>query len=104
MATSASGNLLVQDGKLSGVIDFGQLTIGDPACDLAVAWTLFRGKSREIFRKMLPLDPGTWARGRAWTLWKALIIASDLAGTNAIEGEQCWFIINEVLTDHRNSS
>ncbi|MCX6994702.1 MAG: aminoglycoside phosphotransferase family protein [Chlamydiae bacterium] len=98
------GNLLVQEGKLSGVIDFGQLTIGDPACDLAIAWTLFEGKSREAFRASLTLDPGTWARGRAWTLWKALIIASGLTGTNAIEGEQCWSIIDEVLAEHKRNA
>ena len=73
----SAGNLLVQEGRLSAVIDFGQLTIGDPACDLAIAWTLFSGESREIFRAMLPLDADTWARGRAWTLWKALIIATS---------------------------
>ena len=50
------GNLLVQEGCLCGVIDFGQLTVGDPACDLAIAWTLFGGKSAEIFRAVLPLD------------------------------------------------
>lgn len=72
------GNLLVQEGQLSAVIDFGQLTVGDPACDLAIAWTFFNDESRELFRKILPLDPGTWARGRAWALWKALIVAAGL--------------------------
>lgn len=96
----SAGNLLVQHGRLCGVIDFGQLTVGDPACDLAIAWTLFEGESQEIFRALLPLDAGTWARGRAWTLWKAMIIAAGLTDTNNIEGEQCWRIIDEVLTDH----
>ncbi|MEP6997358.1 MAG: aminoglycoside phosphotransferase family protein [Betaproteobacteria bacterium] len=91
------GNLLVQDGQLSSVIDFGQLTVGDPACDLAIAWTLFGGESREVFRTMLPLDVGTWARGRAWTLWKALITAAGLPGTNAVEAAQSWRVIDEVL-------
>lgn len=95
------GNLLVQKGRLSAVIDFGQLTVGDPACDLAIAWTMFEGKSREVFRAMLTLDAGTWARGRAWTLWKALVIAAGLTGTNTFEGEQSWRIIDEVLTDHK---
>ena len=97
----SAGNLLVQEGRLCAVIDFGQLTVGDPACDLAIAWTLFKGESREVFHTMLPLDAGTWARGRAWTLWKALIIAAGLTDTNAVEGGQCWRIIDEVLTDHR---
>ncbi len=95
----SAGNLLVQEGRLSAVIDFGQLTVGDPACDLAIAWTLFGGESREVFRSMLPLDAGTWARGRGWTLWKALIIAAGLTDTNAVKGGQCWHIIDEVLAD-----
>jgi aminoglycoside phosphotransferase (APT) family kinase protein len=94
-------NLLVKDGNLSAVIDFGQLTVGDPACDLAIAWTMFYGKSREIFRSLLPLDKETWIRGRAWTLWKALIIAAGLTNTNAIENQQYWRIIDEVLADHK---
>jgi aminoglycoside phosphotransferase (APT) family kinase protein len=95
----SAGNLLVKEGRLSAVIDFGMLAVGDPACDLAIAWTLFRDESREIFRAMLPLDAGTWARGRGWTLWKALIIAAGMTGTNSIEGERCWQIVSEVLKD-----
>ncbi|WP_445296569.1 aminoglycoside phosphotransferase family protein [Chitinimonas sp. PSY-7] len=95
------GNLLVKAGKLNAVIDFGQLTVGDPACDLAIAWTFFTGESREAFRTMLPFDPGTWARARAWTLWKCLIIAAGLIDSNDTEAAQPLRIINEVLTDHR---
>lgn len=97
----SSGNLLVQDGQLSAVIDFGGLAIGDPACDLAIAWTLFHGKSRNVFRETLALDDDTWARGRAWTLWKALIVAAGLTETNAAEGEHCWRIINEIVTEYK---
>jgi aminoglycoside phosphotransferase (APT) family kinase protein len=97
----SAGNLLVKGGRLSAVIDFGQLAIGDPACDLAIAWTLFKGQSREVFRAMLPLDAGTWARGRAWTLWKALIIAAGFTNPNNFEAAQCWRIIDEVLADHK---
>ncbi|WP_230305160.1 GNAT family N-acetyltransferase, partial [Legionella pneumophila] len=67
------GNLLLSQGKLSAVIDFGQLAIGDPACDLAIAWTLFEGKSRSIFLETLELDSKTWERGRAWALWKSMM-------------------------------
>jgi aminoglycoside phosphotransferase (APT) family kinase protein len=93
----SAGNLLVQSGQLSSVIDFGMLGVGDPACDLSIAWTLFEGESREAFRTMLPLDPGTWARGRAWTLWKALIVAAGLAETNVVEAERPLRVIDEVL-------
>jgi aminoglycoside phosphotransferase (APT) family kinase protein len=96
----SSGNLLLQDGRLSAVIDFGQLAVGDPACDLALAWTLFEGKSREVFRTMLPLDDGTWARGKAWTLWKALILAAGITDSNTAEAPQALRIIDEVLADY----
>jgi aminoglycoside phosphotransferase (APT) family kinase protein len=94
------GNLLVKEGRLSSVIDFGQLAVGDPACDLSIAWTLFEGESRKIFRTTLPLDADTWARGRGWTLWKAMIVAAGLTNTNAIEAAQPWRIIDEVLVHH----
>jgi aminoglycoside phosphotransferase (APT) family kinase protein len=95
----SAGNLLVQQGKLSAVIDFGQLGVGDPACDLSIAWTLFGGESREVFRATLSLDADTWARARGWTLWKALIVAAGLTNTNAVEAPQPWRIIEEVLID-----
>ncbi|MBI2792211.1 MAG: aminoglycoside phosphotransferase family protein [Gammaproteobacteria bacterium] len=95
------GNLLVKEGRLKAVIDFGQLGVGDPACDLAIAWTFFKGESREIFRKKLALDYDTWARGRAWTLWKALIIAAGITDSNAAEAAEPLHIIDEVITDHR---
>ncbi|MBA3814277.1 MAG: aminoglycoside phosphotransferase family protein [Alphaproteobacteria bacterium] len=98
------GNLLVKEGKLSAVIDFGGLAVGDPACDLAIAWTLFKGERREAFRALLPLDAGTWARGRAWTLWKALIVAAGLTETNAVEAAHAWRTIEEVLADHKSES
>ncbi len=66
-------NLLVADGELSGVIDFGCSAVGDPACDVTIAWTLFHGESRRVFRDALDLDDATWERGRGWALWKALI-------------------------------
>ena len=68
----AVGNLLVNHGKLCAVIDFGQLAIGDPACDLAIAWNFFTGESRNAFRAALPLDKNTWIRALGWTLWKTL--------------------------------
>jgi aminoglycoside phosphotransferase (APT) family kinase protein len=66
-------NLLVVDGRLSAVVDFGCSGVGDPACDVTIAWTFFFGDSRSVFRNRLPLDEGTWARGRGWALWKAVI-------------------------------
>jgi aminoglycoside phosphotransferase (APT) family kinase protein len=72
-------NLLVEDGRLCAVIDFGCCAVGDPACDLVIAWNLFEGESRRTFRRALPFDDATWQRARGWALWKALIelVAED---------------------------
>ncbi|WP_331371525.1 aminoglycoside phosphotransferase family protein [Sinorhizobium chiapasense] len=96
----SSGNLLVEDGRLSAVIDFGTSGIGDPSCDLSVAWTFFHGASREVFRAALPLDEATWARGRGWTLWKALIVYAEVPGTDRLEVEKSRRVIEAVLADH----
>lgn len=66
-------NLLVSEGQLCAVIDFGSCGVGDPACDLTIAWTFFSGQSRQVFRDELALDQATWDRARGWALWKALI-------------------------------
>lgn len=95
----AAGNLLVQNDKLSGVIDFGLLAVGDPACDLAISWTLFDAKNRQIFREKLELDDATWDRARGWALWKALIVAAKITKSNAIEMEQCWHTIKQIFDD-----
>lgn len=95
----APGNLLVRRGRLSAVIDFGQLTVGDPACDLAIAWTFFQDESRAMFQAGLPLDPGTWARARGWALWKALIILAKLQGTDARGIKASSRILGELLAD-----
>lgn len=73
----ASGNLLVHDGRLAAVIDFGCSGVGDPACDTVLAWTLLDAPGRAAFRAALGVDAGTWARGRGWALWKALITLPD---------------------------
>lgn len=100
----AVGNLLVQDGRLSAVIDFGGTGVGDPACDTVIAWTLFDGASREAFRAALPLDQATWARGRGWALWKALITLVEYLGTNPAKAEDARRVIDAVLADHRQAA
>ena len=69
----APTNLLVKDGVLEAVIDFGCMAAGDPACDLVMAWTFFDDESRSVFRDTIDLDDATWSRARGWALWKALI-------------------------------
>lgn len=93
------GNLLVDAGRLSAVIDFGTCGVGDPSCDLAITWTMFSGAEREAFRDALPLDDGTWARGRGWTIWKALIVAAGMAGTNSPGIGRSLRVIDDVIED-----
>lgn len=92
----APGNLLLDDsGRLCAVIDFGQFGVGDPACDLAIAWTLLRGRAREVFRTAMLVDEPMWLRGRGWALWKALstIMAGD-AGAYFVD--QSWEVLREL--------
>jgi aminoglycoside phosphotransferase (APT) family kinase protein len=95
------GNLLLGEGRLRAVIDFGTCGVGDPSCDLAIAWTMFRGESRSAFREAVQLDRGTWARGRGWAIWKALIVAAGMAGSNSANyAETSRRVIDEVIADH----
>jgi aminoglycoside phosphotransferase (APT) family kinase protein len=97
----AHGNLLVADGKLAAVIDFGTSGVGDPACDLVIAWTMFSGDSREAFRRAVGQDPGTWARARGWALWKALLVLTKSIDADDGQAATSLHVISEVLTDHK---
>lgn len=90
----APGNLLVKDGRLSAVIDFGTSGVGDPACELVIAWTLFTGAARSTFRDTVRQDRGQWARARGWALWKALI-----GLTGAEHDHENLRIISDVLAE-----
>jgi aminoglycoside phosphotransferase (APT) family kinase protein len=92
----APGNLLVVDGKLTAVIDFGTCGVGDPACDLMIAWTVFSGDSRRAFREEVGQDEGSWARARGWALWKALLMLATGSAHPAAHRQ----VVEEVLADH----
>lgn len=68
----AAENLLVRDGRLAAVLDFGALSVGDPAVDLIIAWEVLDPPAREAFRRGVAVDDLTWLRGRAWALGLAL--------------------------------
>jgi aminoglycoside phosphotransferase (APT) family kinase protein len=101
----APSNLLVRDGELIAVIDFGCSAVGDPACDLVMRWTCLSGPSREAFVAAVDLDAGTWARARGWALWKALItLAHERDRAAARSAQWGWRIdplqlVDEVLAD-----
>jgi aminoglycoside phosphotransferase (APT) family kinase protein len=67
-------NWLVRDGRITGVIDWGAMGVGDPACDVMVAWKLHSPAARDAFREALPTDDATWERARGWVLSQAVAI------------------------------
>lgn len=93
------GNLLVKLGRISAIIDFGVLGVGDPACDLIVAWSLLSSHGRDIFRAALPVDDATWARGRGWALSIGLIALPYYQNTNPVFAATARQMIDEVLAD-----
>jgi aminoglycoside phosphotransferase (APT) family kinase protein len=93
-------NLLVQDGRLSGVVDFGCVGVGDPATDVMVAWKVFSGESRERFRAALSVDEMTWERSKGWALSQAVMaLAYYTLETNAVLVRECERWLAEVLAD-----
>lgn len=96
----AQGNLLVADGKLTAVIDFGTSGIGDPACDLVIAWGMFEGAEREAFREAVGQDAGMWARARGWSLWKSLLVLSECIDRDEEKAALNRRVIDAVLADH----
>ncbi|MCZ7423407.1 aminoglycoside phosphotransferase family protein [Verrucosispora sp. WMMA2121] len=102
----AQGNLLLADGQLAAVIDFGTCGVGDPACDLAIAWTLLTADGRQAFRTRLSVDDATWARGRGWALWKTLATCSYTfdAVEDAAEFADGQRILAEIVAEYRASS
>ncbi|WP_328660562.1 aminoglycoside phosphotransferase family protein [Nocardia salmonicida] len=95
----APTNLLVDGEKLTAVIDFGTCGVGDPACDLVLAWTLLSGDSREAFRRTADHDRGTWARARGWALWKAMLTLTDQSADGDLVG-RTQNLVHDILTDH----
>jgi aminoglycoside phosphotransferase (APT) family kinase protein len=105
----APSNLLVGGGVLRAVIDFGCSAVGDPACDLVMAWTFFDDESRAAFRDALAFDEATWSRARGWALWKALVtvVHASATGPEPAAAASRWGwrfspidVVESVLADH----
>lgn len=92
-------NILVRDGRLAAVLDFGCLGVGDPACDLMVAWSLMTAEDRRVFRAEVGVDDETWARGRGWALSTALIALPYYDQTHPPRAANARYRIAEVLGD-----
>ncbi|MGQ0837496.1 aminoglycoside phosphotransferase family protein [Actinokineospora sp.] len=91
-------NLLVAKGRLTAVLDFATVGVGDPACDLIPAWNLLPASAREVFRDTVNVDDATWTRGRGWALSMALIQLPYYRDTNPIISANARHVISEVLT------
>ena len=65
-------NWLIRDGRITGVIDWGCMGVGDPACDVMVAWKLHSSAARDAFREALQVDDATWERARGWAVSQAV--------------------------------
>ena len=98
------GNLLAIQGRLSAVIDFGTLAIGDPAVDQIVAWNLLPADSRDTFRESLAVDNATWARGRGWALSIGLVALPYYQSTNPVLAGVSRRAIDEVLADYQHGA
>jgi Predicted aminoglycoside phosphotransferase len=96
-----AGNLLAQRGRLSAVIDFGCLGVGDPACDMMVAWMYLSADTRDAFRAALSVDDATWARGRGWALSFGLIALPYYQSTNPVLAGIARRAIDEAIADHK---
>ena len=95
-------NLLVKAGRVSAIIDFGCLGVGDPACDLMAAWTLLSADARRIFRTALAVDDATWLRGSGWALSFGLIALPYYLHSNPVLAGIARRAIAEVLDDFQH--
>ncbi|MFI7125595.1 aminoglycoside phosphotransferase family protein [Nonomuraea sp. NPDC050153] len=99
----APGNLLTIDGRLSAVIDFGTLAVGDPAVDLLPAWKLLPPAARDVYRETLGVDDATWARGRGWGLAASLPVPDDPFYADPVRAETALRHLEEIIADFRTT-
>ncbi len=94
------GNILIENNRLNAVIDFSDVGIGDPACDLVIAWSLLTPQSRKLFKMNLEnIDHDTWERGRGWALSIALIMLPYYKNTNPALTALARQIISNVINE-----
>jgi aminoglycoside phosphotransferase (APT) family kinase protein len=92
-------NLLVEDEHITGVLDWGAACVGDPACDVKVAWAVLDAETRPVFRELLEIDDATWARGRGWALSQAVIALPYYLHTYPAIVREAWRWLAEALAD-----
>jgi aminoglycoside phosphotransferase (APT) family kinase protein len=92
-------NLVVEDGVLTGIIDWEAFGVGDPAVDLMVAWNSLSSAARKIFRDAVDVDEAAWQRGRGWALCTGLVALPYYRETNPELADNARFRIAQVLAD-----
>jgi aminoglycoside phosphotransferase (APT) family kinase protein len=92
-------NLLVENGQITGLLDWGCLCVGDPACDVKVAWAVLDAGTRPLFRELLEIDDATWARGRGWALSQAIIALPYYLYSYPVIVQEAWRWLGEALAD-----
>lgn len=95
-----AGNLLAEHGRVTAVVDFGLAGVGDPACDMMVAWTLLTAKTREVFRAIVQPDEATWARGRGWAFYLGVVAYPYYRASNPVFAGIAKRAIDEVLAEY----
>ena len=93
-------NLLLRDGRLRAVIDFGSVGVGDPAVDVIPAWSVFGAAGRAALRAALDVDDATWARARGLALHQALLIIPYYRETNPDFVAMAKRTVEHVLADY----
>lgn len=93
----SSGNIIIKDNQLHGIIDFGCMGMGDPACDLVIAWTYLPKEASNIFINSLSLDDDTWLRAKGWALWKATYELCQMKDHNTSKAKTQKDIIHKLL-------
>ncbi len=95
----SAGNILAENGRIIAVIDFGCMGIGDPACDLVIAWTAFTGDARRKFKESFSFDLDTWVRAKGWALWKALITLVSIEEASSQRFIKLEGLVEDILAD-----
>jgi aminoglycoside phosphotransferase (APT) family kinase protein len=94
------GNILVHNGAITAVIDFGMAGLGDPAVDMMAAWTVLSPETRNVFRTIVKADEATWQRGKGWALSFGVIALPYYKDRNPVLARIALQTINAVLAEH----
>jgi len=94
-----TGNVLLRGGRLAGVIDWGVVGVGDPACDMLAPWSVLSARTRDRFRAALGVDDATWARGRGWALTVGIVGIPYYQDTNPPFAAMGKHMVEEVLAE-----